>query len=163
MTSRIAWRVPCLILAALVSSPAFAAFECPVSAKAGGASEPALATSLKAADDPRSDSVLRAAIAQAKMKGLTNGTIIDQVIADYCPVVAASSTLSDRDKDELVTRFASHLTEVVYAPHAATVDSIILDVPVPPDLFKQVTIAADKAKISRDDWILQAVRSQLVP
>ena len=87
-----------------------------------------------------------------------DGEIVDHVVARYCPTVDQIPHLSDQDKDTLVTRFASHLAEAVYAPGHAEIDAIILDVPVPPSLYSKVKEAADQHHESQDAFVLRALR-----
>ena len=87
-----------------------------------------------------------------------NGEIVDHVVASYCPTLDHIPDLSDHDKDMLVTRFASHLAQAVYAPAHAAIDAIILDVPVPPSLFSKLKEAADQHHESQDAFVLGALR-----
>ena len=146
-------------LALLAPAPAaYAAFECPVKAPPTTKPMPDLATIIKPFDDPRDDPSLTSAITMLRREGMMNGEIVDHVIAGYCPTVDRIPNLSDHDKDTLVTRFASHLAETVYAPAHADIDAIILDVPVPPSLYSKVKEAADQHHESQDAFVLKALR-----
>ncbi len=148
-----------LSLALLAPAPAaYAAFECPVKAPPTTKAMPDLGTIIKPYDDPRDDPSLTSAITMLKHEGVMNGEIVDHVVASYCPAVDRIPKLSDHDKDMLVTRFASHLAEVVYAPAHAEIEAIILDVPVPPSLYSKVKEAADQHHENQDAFVLRALR-----
>ena len=148
-----------LIVALMAPAPAaYAAFECPVQAPPTIKAMPDLATIIKPYDDPRADPWLASAITTLRHEGMMNGEIVDHVVASYCPTVDRIPTLSDHDKDLLVTRFASHLAEAVYAPAHAGIDAIILDVPVPPSLYSKVEEAADQHHESHDAFVLRVLR-----
>ncbi|WP_237477979.1 hypothetical protein [Lichenibacterium dinghuense] len=158
---RAALALACAVLPGAVMAPglAHAAFECPVAAPAATKPLPGdLGQSLKPYDDPRADPALKADIAAMKAEGMPNGEVVDHVVAAYCPVVAAVPKLTDADKDGLVQRFASHLVQVVYAPAHGTVEDIIVDVPVPTDLYSRITEAAEQHKQTRDAFVLAALR-----
>ena len=148
-----------LLLALLTPAPAaYAAFECPVKTPPTTKPMPDLAALIKPYDDPRADPSLTSAITRLKREGMMNGEIVDHVVASYCPTVDQIPNLSDHEKDRLVTRFASHLAEAVYAPAHAEVDAIILDVPVPPSLYSKIKEAADQHHESQDAFVLSALR-----
>lgn len=150
-----------LALAAVLLAPgsAWAAFECPVRAPAATKPLPGdLGQSLKPYDDPRADPALKADIAALKSEGMPSGEIVDHVVAAYCPTVNAIPKLSDADKDGLVARFASHLVQVVYAPAHSTVEDIIVDVPVPTDLYSKLKEAAEQHHETQDAFVLGALR-----
>ena len=145
------------ILMASVSA-AYAGFVCPITAAPTKLAMPDLATTTKPYSDPRDEPALASAISRLENEGMMKGEIVDHVVASYCPTVNALPNLSDREKDMLVTRFASHLAETIYAPGRSNIDAIILDVPVPPALYSKVKEAAEQHKESQDAFVLQALR-----
>ena len=100
----------------------------------------------------------RVGISRLVREGMMKGEIVDHIVASYCPTVGALPNLSDHEKDMLVTRFASHLAEAVYAPERSDIDAIILDVPVPPALYAKVKQMAEQRKESQDAFVLRALR-----
>ena len=151
-----------LVLAAGLLAPglARAGFECPVTAPAATRPLPGdLGQVLKPYDDPRADQSLKSDIAAMKSEGMPSGEIVDHVVAAYCPAVGGIPALSDADRNGLVQRFASELAQVVYATGTGTVEAILLDVPVPPDLYARVGEAAEQRKETRDAFALAALRA----
>ena len=152
---------PALLLAwaALSPVPARAAFACPVKAPPATRPLPAdLGETLKPYDDPRADGALRADIGSMIRDGMPRGEIVDHVVDAYCGVIVAVPKLTDADKTGLVQRFASHLAQAVYAPERSAVEDVLLDVPVPTDLYSKVKEAAEQRHETQDAFALAALR-----
>ena len=148
--------VPAAILA---PAAAQAAFECPVRAPAPTHPLPGdLAQDVKPYDDPRADPALRADVRSMVDEGMPRGEVVDHVVAAYCPAIDAVPGLSDAQKESLVQRFASHVAQAVYAPANAAVEDVLVDVPVPTDLYARVKEAADQHHESQDAFMLAALR-----
>ncbi|MFG1341421.1 hypothetical protein [Xanthobacter autotrophicus] len=134
------------------------AFECPAKPL-----ESAQAASIKALL-PTGDAFdqverLNTAVTTLKAQGASPVLVIDNLIAAYCPVVAAQSGLTDAQKTVRVTRFAARITRTVYA--LDTADAIILDVSFPPQVVNAITAKAQAAGVSPEAWIQSAVTAAL--
>ena len=149
-----------LLISAALPGAARAAFECPVKAPAATHPLPAdLGRAMTPYADPRADPVLRAGIRSMGSEGMPQGEIVDHMIAAYCPAVAAVPGLSDGQKQALVRRFASRAAQAVYAPPTGAVEDILVDVPVPTDLYTRLKEAADQRHESQDAFVIQALRT----
>jgi hypothetical protein len=126
-----------------------AALVCPVpqAGDAGGAI---------ASGDALEDAAKRgAAIAALRSKGLSNGAIIDSLIAAYCPAVAGNNALSEAQKTAQVRSFASRITRAVYA--LDDVEAVIIDVPLPPNVAAAVNASAAAQNVSPETWVARVV------
>lgn len=156
-------RARLLLAAALVlggGTSAFAAgpFECPAKPL-----EAAQAASIKALL-PSGDAFeqvdrLDAAVNLLKAQGVNPVLVVDNLIAAYCPLVAERTGLSDAQKASRVTRFAAHVTRVVYS--LAGADEIILDVAFPPLVVDAIRARAQAAGVSPEAFIQAAVNAAL--
>lgn len=135
-----------------------AAFECPwrpVDAESGRAHD---VKSLLPVGDPLDDpGQLAAAVDTLRRQGMSDVLIVDNLIGEYCPVVAADTSLDDAAKATRVRRFASTITNLVYASEDTT--DILLTVPLPPAVVDQVRERSKAAGISLQDWMANAVTS----
>ncbi len=87
--------------------------------------------------------------------GFSSNNAINHLIALYCPAVAVEADLSMQEKIALVRDFAAEATKAVFA--SESVDDIIFDVPLSPDLVEQVKELAGHAGLSVDQWIAAVV------
>ncbi len=140
------------------AQPALAAgaFECPVRPVDQPAAVKALLPAGNGLDDPAK---LNAAVGAMRAQGVSQGVIIDNLIAAYCPLVAGNAALSDAQRATRVTRFASQIARTVYALDGA--DQIILDVSFPPSVVAAINAKASAAGVSPEAFIEGAVAGAL--
>ncbi|MCK0207376.1 hypothetical protein MWN33_04940 [Starkeya koreensis] len=149
-----------LALAIGMAQPSHAAgaFECPakpLEAKQAAAIKAVLPTG----DAFDNVGQLNAAVTELKASGVGPVLIIDNLIAAYCPTVAAQGELSDAKKASLVNRFAARITRVVYSLEGA--DEVILDVSFPPAIVDAINVKAQAAGVSQQAFIRGAVDNAL--
>ncbi|WP_210490426.1 hypothetical protein [Microvirga antarctica] len=95
--------------------PAFAAFDCPlVSDMDSKATQAKIAQILPGDDDLTNPDKLKAAIVNLKAGGIGTDLAVNNLIAAYCPKVAANAKLSDTEKTDRVQSFAAMITQLVY-------------------------------------------------
>ena len=94
-------------------------------------------------------------VATLRDRGMAAGSIVNNLISAYCPIVAANTALNDRQKAMTVRSFASQTSRAAYAPEEA--DEIILDVPLPPAIANAVNDKARAARMSPQDWAAKAI------
>lgn len=147
-------------LALVAAQPALAAgaFECPKSTLEA-AQAATIKSVLPTGDGLDKPEALDAAVDGLRAAGFSSGLIIDGVITAYCPTVAAKSGLSDAQKTQAVTSFASRVVRTVYSLDSA--DAVILDVPFPPEILNAINTKAAAAKISPEAFVRQAVDAAL--
>lgn len=102
---------------------------------------------------------LQESIAGLAAKGLPRTTIVDSLIAAYCPRVAAESGLSEAQKTTAVRAFAARVTQIAYA--GGPEDAIILDVPLAPATVQKIDAAAKADGLTPEAWIAKAVEESL--
>lgn len=102
---------------------------------------------------------LNAAVAALKAEGASPVLVIDNLIAAYCPLIAAQPGLSDAQKSALVSRFAGRITRTVFGLDGA--DQIILDVAFPPAVVDAINAKAQAAGVSPEAWIQSTVTTAL--
>lgn len=109
-----------LLAAMLVASTTSAAdFVCPEAAKVDPPSAQADITAvLPPGVDLSAPDALQSAVFTLLSKGVAPATVLDNVIAAYCPGVAADQSLTDAEKTQRVERFATTATGLVYANNA---------------------------------------------
>lgn len=148
------------VLALGAVQPALAAgpFVCPTQPAAGtvAAAVKAVLPTGDALDKPQA---LGDAVTGLKAAGISPVVIINDLIATYCPLVAADTTLNDAQKATAVTRFAARLTRTVYAMEGA--DEIILDVGFPPVVVDGINAKASAAGVTPEAWIQSTVNAAL--
>ncbi|MCG7391607.1 ribbon-helix-helix domain-containing protein [Microvirga sp. ACRRW] len=159
------------LLAALISvagfgsalvTPANAAFTCPdtVAAKAAK-SISSLNGLFSGANDITANNRLGEVMADLRGSGTSPALVVDYLVSAYCPLVAADSALSDQQKVHRVQRFARMVTGLAYVPPGSDEDAILVEMPLAPDLVRQVDEAARRAGVSRDEWIEKAINRVL--
>jgi len=154
-----------LVAASSAVATAQTGFTCPY-AKTTDAPKgaPSLTTEyFSGATDVTADKRLPSLIFDLRKMGMSPAEIIDHLIGAYCPLVAANSGLTDWQKTLMVRRFARQVAGLAYVPPQPDELAILVDVPLPPDLFNEVSQAATKAGVSRDAWIESAVKRALAP
>lgn len=87
--------------------------------------------------------------------------IVDRLMGAYCPLVAADSTLSDKQKTDRVLRFAQLVTGLAYRSSDPDEVGVLVQTALTPGLLSQVDKAAGRAGLSRDEWIERAIRQKL--
>ena len=102
---------------------------------------------------------LNAAVTALKAEGASTVLVIDNLIASYCPLVAAQTDLSEVQKSARVARFAARITRTVYALDGA--DEIILDVTFPPTVVDAINARAKAVGVSPEAWIQSTVTTAL--
>lgn len=133
-------------------------FECP--AKPLEAAQAAKIKALLPAGDAF-DNVARMndAVTSLKAQGVSTTLVIDNLIAAYCPMVAAETGLSDAQKAARVNRFVARITRTVYSLDGA--DAVILDVGFPPTVVDAISAKAQAAGVSQEAFIQTAVEAAL--
>lgn len=102
---------------------------------------------------------LNTAVSTLRAQGVNQVLVIDNLIAAYCPEVAAQAGLTDAQKSARVARFAARITRTVYALDGA--DEIILDVSFPPLVVDAINAKARAAGVSPEAWIQSTVNAAL--
>jgi len=100
-------------------------------------------------------------VADLRKNGMKPALIVDSLVAAYCPRVASDASLSDAQKADLVRRFARQVTGVAFGQPGQGELDVLVDVPLAPNLLRQVEQAAAGAGMSRDAWIERAIKQQL--
>ncbi|MEP9387991.1 hypothetical protein [Mesorhizobium sp. KR9-304] len=147
--------------ACLYAAPASAKdFECawrPVDADTGGVHD---VKSLLPLGDPLDNPAqLMAVVDTLRKQGLAEILIIDNLIGQYCPIVAADTSLNDDQKTLRVRQFATQITSLVFSAEDA--QEIVLDVPFPPDVVDQIEAKARAAGVSPEIWIAETVSAAI--
>jgi len=146
-------------------SAAVASFVCPytVAANAPKNAPTLTADFFAGANDETANTRLGILVDDLRKASMQPGMIMDHLIGAYCPLVAADNSLSDAQKTLMVRRFARRVADLVYVPLEQQREelSVLVDVPVAPSVFSQINKAAERAGITRDRWIEQAITRQL--
>ncbi len=149
-----------LVLALGAVQPALAggSFVCPAQPAAG-----TVAAQVKAAlptgDALDKPAALGNAVTGLKAAGISPVVIVNDLIATYCPLVAADTVMTDAQKATAVTRFAARVTRTVYAMEGA--DEIILDIGFPPAVVSAIDAKASAAGVSQEAWIQGTINAAL--
>lgn len=98
---------------------------------------------------------LASAVTLMREHGLSSTNAINHLIALYCPAIASEVDLSSSDKMERVRDFAAQATKAVFANDS--MNRIIIDVPLSPDLAEQVKELARHSGMPVDQWIADVV------
>lgn len=140
-------------------------FVCPWPLPANAAKgAPTLTTEyFSGATDITADKRLPILVNDLRKAGMSPSDIIDHLLGAYCPLVAANSALADWQKTLMVRRFARQVAGLVFVPPLKDELAILVDVPMPTELFDEINAAATKAGVSRDEWIERAVKRALTP
>jgi hypothetical protein len=133
-------------------------FECPVKPleDAQSVSAKALIPAGTALDQISS---VNTAIGTLRAQGMRPGLIVDNLIAAYCPYVASQSGMNDAVKTAQVSRFATRVAGIVYAPTQG--DEIILSVAFPPSMVNTISARAHSRGVSPEVWIRDIVGAAL--
>lgn len=145
-----------LVLALGAAQPALAAgaITCPTPSGTAG-----VAAQLPTGDALNKPQALMDAVAQLKTQGVSPVVIVNDLIAAYCPQVAAASGMTDAQKTAAVNTFAARITRTVYSLEGA--DSIILDVSFPPIVVDAINTKAAAAGVTPEAWIQSTVNAAL--
>ncbi|MGV6904214.1 MULTISPECIES: glutelin [unclassified Brucella] len=84
--------------------------------------------------------------------------IVDHFVWAYCPSAAADKSLNDKQKTEHVRRFAADVAALAYTAPSADELDVLVTLPLTQNLLDQIDSAAKDKKISRDDWMLNALQ-----
>lgn len=156
MSHRTLFHAAACALAMAAASPALAdqGFECPAQ-PLDEARAAAIKAQLPSGDAFDDGGALVRAVTTLNAEGVSKGMVIDNLIAAYCPVVAADGGLSDAQKTEKVNRFAARIVSVVYNIDSA--DAIIVSVPFPPVMMDSINAKAQEKGLSAAEWIRTVV------
>jgi hypothetical protein len=146
-------------------SEAAVAFGCPPIRSSGtGVNLPAVGSGvydmLKGANAATIENRVDDVIATLRAQSVDASLIVDELIAAYCPVIAAETGLSTVERKARLANFSRQVTALVF-PQTPQVDAVIINLPLPPDLLQQVDDAARQAQLSRDAWLAQTIRKGL--
>jgi hypothetical protein len=146
-------------LAATLDGPVAHALDCPSASGADKAEAQAIAASLAGGAAFDDLGWLRESIAGLIAKGLPRTVIIDGMIADYCPRVAADAALSETQKTAGLRSFAARITQVAYG--GGSEEAVILAVPFTPATVEKIDRKAREAGVSPEAWVAGAVEGDL--
>lgn len=151
--SRTIWALA-MIAAGAATQPAWAAagFECPVPS---AQLTKKLEGLLPAGDAFDKVEALNASVDALRAEGVPSALIIDALVSNFCPTVAAQQGLSDGQKSARVSRFAGRAAAEVYS--LGSEDEVILDVSFPPQIVNAIEAKAGAAGMTSDQWIRAAV------
>jgi hypothetical protein len=139
-----------------------AAFTCPNAAAADmRGPAPSLSGLYSGADDVTASKRLGELMADLRKSGMKPALIVDHLIGAYCPLVAADTTLSDKQRVDRVRRFAQMVTGMAYVPPDPDEVDVLVQTALAPALLSQIDQAASRAGISREEWIERAIKRQL--
>lgn len=82
---------------------------------------------------------------QSERPGIANDEITNVLIAAFCPVVAAKADMSAAEKWRLMHRFDTVLLQQISANTMPPGSLIIASVPLPPDVFRDLSTKAEAA------------------
>ncbi len=145
------------IITAVAAAPA-----CPAAAGPTAIKDPSSLRNLYAgATDATAGNRFNELMAAFRATGTKPAFIVNDLVSAYCPLVAADTSLSDKQKVDRVRRFARQVTGLAYAPFDPDEEDALVDIPVAPSTLSQVDQAAAGAGMSRDTWIVQAIKQRL--
>ena len=152
-----------LSVGALTGAPVHAAaFTCPdTSTPAMAGQAPSLNDLYAGATDATASQRLGELMADLRKSGLKPSMIVDHLVGAYCPLVAADTSLSDKQKTDRVRRFAQQVTGLAYAPSDTDEVDVLVQTTLAPEMLSQIDQAAKRGGVSRDEWIAQAIKRQL--
>lgn len=143
-----------------VTAPPRSAFVCPETNTSLKADEFArIRAVLPAGNALEHPAQLSASVAELKRLGLSRAMIVDHLVGAYCPTIAQRSSLSDAQKTEDVSLYASRVTAHVYGE--GHVEDIVMTVLLKPSDADRVSAAARKGGVSVEKWLSTAVESAL--
>src|SRR3712207_1187232 len=115
-----------------------AAFTCPDTGSAAmQGTAPPPADLYSGADDATASKRLGELMADFRKSGTKPALIVDHLVGAYCPLVAADTTLSDKQKADRVRRFAQLVTGLAYVPRDPDEVDVLVQTAVPPALLGQ--------------------------
>lgn len=135
-----------------VAAQAAGEFVCPAITGADAQAQAKTVQELLGQGDPLDrPEQLDAAVDALKKAGVSRAMIIDQVVAAYCPSVAANKSLSTLQKTLRVQQVAAILTHRVY--NITDEEAVFVNVPLPPTTADRVNALAKEAGVSPGEWI----------
>ncbi len=147
------------LLLASLSIGGIAGASYPAAAMMGNA--PSLDDLYAGATDATASQRLGELMTDLRKGGLKPSMIVDRLVGAYCPLVAADTALSDKQKTERVRQFAQQVTGLAYAPSATDEVDVLVQTTLTPEMLTQIDQAAKRGGITRDEWIAQAIKRQL--
>ena len=156
-----AWSILVVAAAVLAPLPALAAFRCPAADASAPGDKPTLADDDMAGSNGVVSDKMKAIVHRMLSDGVKSGAVVDRLVVADCRRIDAKPNVSDDDKAEQVRRFASRMARFVYTSPGKSEEDIMLDVPVPTPLYEQLHQAAEKAGVSEDAWVNQAIAAKL--
>ena len=146
----------------IITPVAAAPLTCPAPAGPTAIKDPSSLRDLYAgATDATAGNRLNELMATFRATGTKPAFIVNDLVSAYCPLVAADTSLSDKQKVDRVRRFARRVIGLAYAPLDPDEVDVLVDIPVAPSILSQVDQAAAGAGMSRDTWIVQAIKQRL--
>ncbi|MFT0890825.1 hypothetical protein [Pseudochelatococcus sp. G4_1912] len=133
-------------------------FECPWPHLENGAHSSEISKLLPTGDAYDDITKLNEAVYALRQSGVSSSVVVNSLIRNYCPVVAANNTLDDKQKTAKVGRFAGRITALVYSLDSAT--EIVLEVPLAPSIIEAITAKARAAGISPEDWVASVAAAE---
>ena len=153
------WTALAVTTVLLLPLPALAAFQCPAADPANAGETPVLSPS-DVADGYVSDA-LKSTIHRMLATGVKSGKVIDTLVIADCARIDAEPNFSDDRKAEQVRKFATKVANFIYDAPAKSADDIVLDVPIPAALYERLRQAAQKAGMSENVWLHNAITRKL--
>lgn len=163
MTIRQALLFASLTVGIFASTSVHAAgFTCPDTSASGIiGNAPSLDGLYAGATDADASKRLGELMVDLRKSGLKPSMIVDRLVGAYCPLVAADTSLSDKQKTDRVRQFAQQVTGLAYMPALTDEVDVLVQTTLTPDLLTHVDRAAKHSGVSRNEWIAQAIRRQL--
>ncbi|GGG43800.1 hypothetical protein [Chelatococcus composti] len=100
---------------------------------------------------------LNAAVDALNKAGVSRAMIIDQIIAAYCPSVAANKNLTPLQKTLRIQRVAAEVSRQVY--NITSEEAVLVSVPLPPDTLDKIGALAKQAGVTPAEWIAGVVEA----
>ena len=154
-----AWSMLAVAATLIAPCPALAAFRCPAADTTTG-DKPTLSAADVGGGNGTVSDTLKSVIHRMLAEGMKSGDVVDKLVMADCSRIDEPN-VSDNGKAEQVRRFASKIANFVYTTPGKSEEDIVLDVPVPTPLYGQLRHAADKAGLSEDAWVNEAIAAKL--
>jgi hypothetical protein len=130
---------------------------CPASTAPTVTISPNELTPLVAIENPMTGAaMLSSIVAKMRDRGMVSSSIVDSLVSAYCPLVAANTSRSDKQKIANVRSFAAQTVRAAYAFEDA--NEIILDVALPPDVVSTITEKANQDRVTAQEWAATALK-----
>ena len=146
-----------LVTLASQPSPAQQGFSCP-NLKADEPHAATIKKQLSTYESYNQQDLVSSVVSSLRAQGVNATELVNDLIATYCPLVAAKADLSDAQKARAVKSFASLIAPMAYG---FTVEDIILNVDFPPSVMNQINAKAKQAGVTPAEWVRGLVESSL--